>query len=48
MSLDKANSRLLVEIKKLHVPDDDLIPSGPVPSNPEMLDLVNGGDDFPA
>ena len=49
MSLDKANSKLLVEIKKLHVPDDfGPGPSGGVivPSTVDELDLVNGGDDY--
>ena len=47
MSLDKANSKLLVEIKKLHVPEDDpLGKPGPVmPGTIHELDLVNGGDD---
>ena len=47
MSLDKANSKLLVEIKKLHVPEDDpLGKPGPVmPTTLHELDLVNGGDD---
>ena len=51
MSLDKANSKLLVEIKKLHVPDN---PDG-LGANPETfpktiheIDLVNGGDDAPS
>ena len=33
MSLDKANSKLLVEIKKLHVPDNEPIPSGQMATN---------------
>ena len=51
MSLDKANSKLLVEIKKLHVPaDDDTVGGGnvggqPMPATVDDLDLVNGGDD---
>ena len=46
MSLDKTNSKLLVEIKKLHVPDDfGSAPGGGliVPGTAEELDLVNGG-----
>jgi len=30
MSLDKANSKLLVEIKKLHVPDNEPMASGTI------------------
>ena len=45
MSLDKANSKLLVEIKKLHCPDNAPAPANPLPMNPDELDLVNGGDD---
>jgi len=48
MSLDKANSKLLVEIKKLHVPDNEPMASGPIATTAQELDLVNGGDDFPA
>ena len=44
MSLDKANSKMLVEIKKLHVPDDG--PVAVVPNSIGELDLVNGGDDI--
>lgn len=48
MSLDKANSKLLVEIKKLHCPDVDAYPapSADLPANINELDLVNGGDDI--
>ena len=51
MSLDKANSKLLVEIKKLHVPDEDLVGgagagAAAVASTADDLDLVNGGDNF--
>ena len=46
MSLDKANSKLLVEIKKLHVPDVDApMASGDIVTSSGQLDLVNGGDD---
>ena len=46
MSLDKANSKLLVEVKKLHCPDNDMAPSNPsMPATAAELDLVNGGDD---
>lgn len=48
MNLDKANSKLLVEIKKKHVPDTDIVGGGPggqpMPQNINDLDLVNGGD----
>ncbi len=43
MSLDKANSKLLVEIKKLHCQDSVPGP-GPVAATIDDLDLVNGGD----
>ena len=49
MNFDKANSKLLVEIKKLHVPDDPYLP-GPMPDVPGTihdLDLVNGGEVAP-
>ena len=49
MSLDKTNSKLLVEIKKLHVPDDPMpVPGGgqAQPASIHELDLVNGGDDI--
>ena len=46
MSLDKTNSKLLVEIKKLHVPDDPMIPQAQPPASIHELDLVNGGDDI--
>ena len=49
MNFDKANSKLLVEIKKLHVPDDPY-PPGPMPDVPGTihdLDLVNGGEVAP-
>lgn len=49
MSLDKANSKLLVEIKKLHVPDQpNVVPDltmGDVPQTINDLNLVDGGDD---
>ena len=47
MSLDKANSKMLVEIKKLHCPDTDAVATGStgLPSNLNEIDLVNGGDD---
>ena len=44
MSLDKANSKLLVEIKKLHVPDDNPGPGPALPGSIGELDLVSGGD----
>ena len=39
---------MLVEIKKLHVPDQDNLPDAPtnLPSSIGALDLVNGGDDY--
>jgi len=43
MSLDKANSKLLVEIKKLHVPDDIPGPAPVITDDPEAFDIVNGG-----
>ena len=49
MSLDKTNSKLLVEIKKLHVPEEPMpVPGGgnTQPSSIHELDLVNGGDDI--
>ena len=45
MSLDKANSKLLVEIKKLHCPEDG-VPAQAMPASAAELDLVNGGDDI--
>ena len=51
MSLDKTNSKLLVEIKKLHVPDQSPGPDYPggvaqaMPQTVDDIDLVNGGDD---
>lgn len=44
MSLDKANSKLLVEIKKLHCPDSNAPGPGPIAASIDDLDLVNGGD----
>ena len=49
MTLDKANSKMLVEVKKLHVPDLDNANDGSaagLPATAADLDLVNGGDDF--
>ena len=49
MSLDKTNSKLLVEIKKLHVPDEaPVAAAAPIPQSAAELDLVNGGDDIPS
>lgn len=49
MSLDKANSKLLVEVKKLHCPDNEFAASNPsMPATAAELDLVNGGDDAPS
>ena len=48
MNLDKANSKLLVEIKKKHVPDQEPVDMGAggqaMPRSIGQLDLVNGGD----
>ena len=48
MNLDKANSKLLVEIKKKHVPDQEPVDMGAggqaMPQSIGQLDLVNGGD----
>ena len=43
MSLDKANSKLLVEIKKLHVPDDIPEPAPIIIDDPTKFDIINGG-----
>ena len=44
MSLDKANSKLLVEIKKLHVPEEPYDPQpDSIPDDPNNFDMVNGG-----
>lgn len=49
MSLDKANSKLLVEVKKLHCPEDNPSQFNPsMPATVAELDLVNGGDDAPS
>lgn len=47
MSLDKANNKLLVDIKKLHCPDNGISPdpANGMPATAAELDLVNGGDD---
>ena len=44
MSLDKANSKLLVEIKKLHVPEEPYDPQpNPIQDDPNNFDIINGG-----
>ena len=49
MSLDKCNSKLLVEIKKLHVPNEEPATGNSMntgmPNTIAELDLVNGGED---
>lgn len=47
MSLDKANNKLLVDIKKLHCPDNEVAAGAGagMPATAAELDLVNGGDD---
>ena len=48
MSLDKTNTKLLVTIRKLHIPDDPVEPAPTVQTDVNQLNLVDGGDDHPA
>lgn len=44
LTLDRANNKLLVTIKKIYCPDETVEPA--MPNVMPDLDLVNGGDDF--
>ena len=44
LTLDRANNKLLVTIKKIYCPDETVEPA--MPNVMPDLDLVNGGDNF--